>query len=313
MKEEINYSVVISVFNSSDTISVLANRIHKVFSEYTPPQSYEIIFVNDGSTNPETKKALEEVQKTNPNIHVIELTRNFGQQAATLCGIKHARGNFIITMDDDLQHNPEDIPSLIKMQHHDIVIGNFKESKHSLDRRIGSQIKNYFDWLLLDKPKHIKLSSFRLINRVIAENMLKIETPFPYIPALLLYISKDLVNADVGHQKRMSGKSGYSLGKQLRLISNLLINNSSLLLKLIAISGIMVSIMSFSFMIYFLVKKIFFGIPIIGWTSLMFTITCIGGVLLFSVGILGEYLIRIVKGVEKRPMYIIRHQSKYHS
>ena len=123
------FSIVIPVFNTVDTLPEIVKRVGKIFDEKIK-EPYEIIFVDDASDNPNTWKKLEEINKKNTRIKILQLTRNFGQQAATLCGIRESKGNFIITMDDDLQHPPENIPNLIDKKHHDIVIAQFLEKKH---------------------------------------------------------------------------------------------------------------------------------------------------------------------------------------
>ncbi|OGI04821.1 MAG: hypothetical protein A2Y25_04340 [Candidatus Melainabacteria bacterium GWF2_37_15] len=299
------YSIVIPVYNTSESLRELTARIKNVFSSVIK-KDFEIIFVDDASLNPDTWKTLNELTSSEPNVISIRLTQNFGQQAATLCGINIARGNLIITMDDDLQHQPEDIPLLLKEQHHDIVIACFKKKKHSLFKVITSNIKGWFDEKLIKKPKHIRLSSFRLINNVVAQGILQIKTVNPFIPALMFNISRDVVNVEATHQKRKEGKTGYSLIKMMMVFSNLIINNSSLLLKISGLIGIFISLISFCFAIFIIVKKLFFGIPIVGWASVMVSSLFIGGTILFSMGIIGEYLVRIIKNIENRPTYFIR-------
>lgn len=304
----IKYSIVVPVYNSSKSLSEITERINKLFLEQVKA-SYEIIFVNDASTNPETKKTLSFLKHKYSNISIITLSRNFGQHPATLCGIENANGDYIITIDDDLQHKPEDILLLIKEQDHDIVIGKFNNKNHPLIKKISSSLKSKFDNFILNKPKHLLFTSFRLMNKITAEEILKIQTPAPYIPSLLTYVTRDIVNVEVSHDKRVSGKSGYGLYKSLKLFSNLLFSNSSALLKLITLTGILVSLVSFSTMIYFLCKKIILGIPVQGWTSLIVITLGTGGLILFSIGILGEYFIRIISGIEKRPNYIVRSKE----
>lgn len=301
----ITYSVVICTFNSEETLLILHERIQKIFKENIKA-GYEILFIDDASQNPKTWDTLKKIQTIDPSVKIVRLTRNFGQQAATLCGLEIAKGEYIITMDDDLQHAPEDIPLLIQKQEHDIVVASFKNKQHGFFKKLNSSIKGKMDEWLIGKPANIRLSSFRMIRKDIAENMLRIYTPFPYIPALMLYVTRDIVNAEAQHGKRAAGSSGYSTVKLLKLFSNLLINNSSALLKFIGAFGITISMLSFLTMIYFVIKKLTYGIEITGWTSLMAAVLGIGGLLLFSVGILGEYLVRLIAGAEKRPAYIIR-------
>ncbi|RMH69101.1 MAG: glycosyltransferase [Gemmatimonadetes bacterium] len=302
------YSIVVPVYNTAQSLVELSDRVHAVF-EQLPAADYELIFIDDASPSPETWRVLTQLAQSNSHIRIIQLMRNFGQQAATLCGMARARGDYIITMDDDLQHYPEDIPKLIAQQHHDIVIIEFRKKYHSAFKRITSKLKGWFDHILIGKPKHIQLSSFRLIRRSVIDAMLTIHTPNPFIPALMFYVSKDIVGVPAEHGKRKEGKTGYTFGKLVRVFSNLIINNSAFLLKSIGYIGITISLFSFLLALYILIKKVVWGVAIAGWSSLMVTILFIGGLLLFAIGVIGEYLLRIISGVEHKPTYVIRQQQ----
>jgi glycosyltransferase involved in cell wall biosynthesis len=232
--------------------------------------------------------------------------RNFGQQSATLCGLHIASGDLIITMDDDFQHNPADIPKLITESSHDIVIAQFQHKKHSFFKRFTSSIKGWFDTLILGKPHGLQLSSFRLIRREVVQAMLSIKTSYPFLPALMFYVTKDVVNVSLEHHPRQRGTSGYSFIQLLKLFSNLLVNNSSLLLQFIGGVGILSSIISLAAALYFIIQKVVYHTPVAGWTSVIVATLFLGGINLLSIGIIGEYLLRIIKGVEKKPAYLIR-------
>jgi len=302
---KIKYSIVIPVYKSSASLHELEMRIDAVFSKI-PDSVYELIFVNDSPFSKTTVDALSVVVQKNPNVIVIELMKNFGQQPATLCGIEHASGNFIITMDDDLQHYPEDIPKLLHMSKHDVVIAKFKEKKHSLFQRVGSVIKGYFDHIILGKPKSLKLTPFRLIKANIAKLMFKRNTPYPFIPALLFEITDDILNVEIDHYPRHEGKSNHTFSKMIGVFSNLLINNSSFLLRMIGYLGLLISLITLVLTSILIVKKLFLGYVIVGWTSIMVLILFFGGVTLLTLGIIGEYLIRIIATTEDRPVYYTR-------
>lgn len=308
MNEKPIYSVVVPVFNSSNTLEELSLRVRAVFRE-TVGDPYELIFVDDGSANPRTWETLESLHGGDSNVKIIRLSRNFGQHAATLCGISEAGGEYIITMDDDLQHQPEDIPALIAGKQHDIVIGRFARKKHSLFKRLTSRIKAWFDYRLIGKPKTIQLTPFRLLRASVARGMLLIKTPYPFIPAMMFHISKDVVNVEASHGKRNEGKSGYSLLKLIRIFSNLMINNSSFLLRVVGFGGMGISFVSFCVGAYYVIRKLVFKIGTIGWTSTIAAILFMGGLILFTLGIIGEYLIRIVRTTEHKPTFFIKQKK----
>jgi dolichol-phosphate mannosyltransferase/undecaprenyl-phosphate 4-deoxy-4-formamido-L-arabinose transferase len=299
------YSVVIPVYNTTEVLITLSNKLHQVFEEMNESQ-YEIIFINDCSPNPYTKQYLSEACQQNDKVKVIHFSRNFGQQPATICGIEHAKGDYIITMDDDLQHDPQDIKLLVEQKHHDIVIAGLLDKKHGYFKQLGSRIKNHFDHLILGKPKNIKMSSFRLISRFIADNIEKVKSPNPFIPALLFMISLDVVNVPIKHHERAEGESGYNLKLMLKLFSNLMINNSSFLLNMLGKVGIFTAIGSAIYAVYLIINRLAVGISVEGWTSLMVVVLIMGGLMLFSVGVIGEYLIRVIQSSEQKPSYIVK-------
>jgi glycosyltransferase involved in cell wall biosynthesis len=237
MTESKLYSVVVPVYGSSGSLPQIATGVKAVFQEL-PGKDYELIFVNDCSPNRDTAPTLQRIFEDDPHVTIITLSKNFGQQAATLCGIHQANGDFIITMDDDLQHRPEHIPLLMKYETHDAVIASFSHKKHSMSRRLASKLKGWFDHMIIKKPRHIELTAFRLINSSIAQGLREAQTPFPFIPAILFGITSDIVNVTVEHYDRLDGESQYTFWKMVRLFSNLLINNSYLLLRVLGIIGI---------------------------------------------------------------------------
>ncbi len=301
-------SVVIPVYNST-VLEELATRIDAVFAGL-PDTDYELIFVDDASPDPRVWPTLEELTRRFDPVRAIQLTRNFGQQPATLCGLAEARGDFVITMDDDLQHAPEDIPKLLALTDWDIVIGQFDRRRHNLFRRLTSRAKGYFDRIILGKPKGIQMSAFRMLSRTVVDGVLSIRTPHPFLPALMFHVSQNVTGARVGHSSRREGRSGYTLWKLIRVFSNLMINNSSLVLRLVGNLGILFAGISFLMAILVIYRKLVHGVSAQGWTSLLATQLLLGGLLLFSVGIVGEYLIRIIESSESKPTYFVRRRVK---
>lgn len=300
-------SVVIPVYNTVKTLPEIARRVDAVFGQ-RPADDYELIFVDDCSPNPETWPALERVADEYPRVRIIQLTRNYGQQGATLCGNAESRGDVVLTMDDDLQHHPEEIPLFLEEAGHDIVIGQFRRKRHNVFKRFTSWLKGWFDYTLIGKPKHLQSTSFRMYSRTVARGLMEFRTPNPFLPALLFQISKDIVGVDVEHAPREDGNSGYSLGKMIRLFSNLIINNSSFLLRIFAYLGIFLAAGSLVMFCYVLYLKLFRDVPIQGWSSLMATILLLGGTIMLIMGIMGEYLLRVIQSSEGNPAYFVRRR-----
>jgi dolichol-phosphate mannosyltransferase/undecaprenyl-phosphate 4-deoxy-4-formamido-L-arabinose transferase len=303
----VDVSIVIPVYNAPD-LDALMSRIEDAFRGRS--ETFEIICVDDASPGAETWPALQRIAREKPHVRALQLSRNFGQHAATICGMQQAAGNVVITMDDDLQHDPADIPLLLAAADHDIVIGQLQQKKHSFLRRTASRAKSYFDRIILGKPKHVQLSSFRLFSRTVVDGMLSVRTPHPFLPALMFHVSKDVVAVPVRHNGRSGGRSGYTVRKLFRLFSELVINNSSILLRFSAYLGLTFSCLAFVLAIFTIYRKLTHGVALQGWTSLFAALMLIGGLLLFSVGVVGEYLIRIIESSEGRPMYYVRRRTE---
>lgn len=301
------FSVVVPCFDTAESLERLAERVRRVFTE-TLEASYELVFVDDGSSNPRTWPTLEALAKRDPQVRLLRLSRNFGQHAATLCGLEAARGSHVLTLDDDLQHRPEDIPALVEAREHDIVVARFRSKRHSLFKRLTSRAKGWLDRVLIGKPKGVHLSSFRLLRRTVVDGMLAAYTPYPFIPALMLAVSRDVVNVAAVHGRREEGETTYTVRRMLALTTNLLINNSAILLTLVGHVGVLVSLASFGYAGLVVAQKLLYDTQVSGWSSLMVTTLFIGGLLLFAVGVIGEYLIRIIAAVERKPMYWVRER-----
>ena len=300
-------SVVVPVYNSTVT-PIIANRVAAVFAGRT--EQYELIFVDDFSSDARVWPLLSELSRQDPCVRAIQLTRNFGQHAATVCGLREAKGDMVITLDDDLEHNPDEIPKFLAFAGRDAVLAQFTEKHHSLFNRAASRAKGFFDWLILGKPRNIRFSSYRMLSRVVVDGILSIRTSHPFIPALILHVTKDLVGVDIAHQPRKAGRSNYSLIKRLRLFSDLMIHNSSLMLRLVGQVGVLLALVSFVVAGSVIYRKLVYGRAIQGWTSLMAAELLIGGLLLFGLGVIGEYLIRIIESSDARPTYFVRQRSE---
>lgn len=308
---KVTYSVVVPVYNSTQSLVELVERLDKVFKNIVQ-DTYEVILVDDASPNPRTWLVMEHLAEHYNEVHIVQLMRNFGKHGAVICGFEQARGDYIFTLDDDLQHIPEDIPKFIEKRGHDVVIGAFSNKHHSFFKILVSRIKGWFDQKLLGKPAYIQTGPFKLYKVEVVKAMLKIKTPYPFISALMFYATQDIVMLDLEHGSRKFGRSGFTLKKMLKTFSNLLINNSSFLLQVVSVMGVTISILSFLLGIYLVIKNLTTGIGVPGWTSLIVVILVTNGLILFAIGIVGEYLIRIISGVENRPPYIIRKQYHKH-
>lgn len=303
------YSIVIPVYNSENSIMELSERIEKVF--LTINKSYEVIFVNDCSPD-HAHNVIKLICDMNSNIKYISLRKNFGQHNAQMAGFRHVSGDYVITMDDDLQNPPEEIPKLIKAikeSNKDIIFARFEEKKHSGYRRLGSKFVNWLNKKVVGKPDGLVLSNFRIIKREIIDELVKTVSPTPYVPGLLLMITNDCGNVLTDHKEREYGKSNYTMRRILKLVFSLLFNFSDFPLKLAVRSGLIISLLGFLFSGSLILKNIFFQVEVQGWTSTMFIISIFSSLNLLILAVVGQYFIRSFDIINKKPTYLIKEKK----
>lgn len=314
MEENIKYSVVIPVYNSEKSLCELYYRIKNIFINVIK-ENFEIIFVDDSSKDNSFKIIKELIEKDSDHVKAIQLAKNYGQHNALLCGFKYVSGEYVITLDDDLQHPPEEITKLIErmesnLEEIDVVIGCYASKKHSLVRNIGSQLIIRISEYIFKTKKDLKLTSFRLIKRFVVEVMVNdIKVSYPRIGYLILEVSNKIENVTVEHLERKYGKSGYSFSKLVRTFFNNIINNSILPLILVRNIGIGSFAISIVLGVYYLVRYFSVGISIQGWTTIILLILLFSGLILFAIGIIGVYLMQILNEAKKLPNYVIRKKE----
>ena len=301
------YSIVIPIYNSESTLNILCNQIIHVFEDISP--DYEIILIDDCSRD-NSWKILKELHAKNSKIKIIHLQKNFGQHNAVLCGLNHAIGDYIITMDDDLQHPPDEIPKLVsKIQKgFSVVYGKYNIKYHSRLENFFSNRFQIFIHYILDIPNTIFISSFAIFSSDVVKNMTQIKSSYIFLPALVRNSvpANKIANIEVNHNSRKMGKSNYDIRKYLSLSLNLLINYSVLPLLFVGFFGVIVSFFSFCYGIYILSRYLIDPTnSLMGWNSIMVTLTFLGGMILLSIAIIGEYLRRILTEVSYGQQYVI--------
>jgi len=298
------YSIIVPVYNSEETLGELFRRTKDVMNGLG--SSFEMIFIDDSSQD-KSWEVLESLKKNNPGeITAIRLSKNFGQHNAVFCGIEHAHGSLMITIDDDLQIPPEEILKLIsvyKEKDADLVYGFFGKKKHSLLRNFGSYFIKKSSHILMNSPG--EGSSFRLITSDLARNILKHNQHFMYIDELLLWYTGNIAFIDVDHQKRSSHRSGYSNWKLMKLSANIVIYYTAVPLRIMTYGGFILSVLSFILGVRFIISKIVHDVPL-GYTSLIVAILFSTSIIMLCLGLIGEYLTRIYQVQNKKPPYSIR-------
>jgi undecaprenyl-phosphate 4-deoxy-4-formamido-L-arabinose transferase len=248
------------------------------------------------------------LEAANPDlVTAVKLHRNYGQHNATICGFGFARGEIILTIDDDLQHPPEEIPKLIEKYEEngaDIVYVIFRKKQHSKVRNMGSRSAKATSKILLEGTG--KGSSFRLIKKEIVEKLLEHIVHFVFIDQLLLWHTNDLDFVEVEHHKRKVKKSGYSTRKLYNLVKDLTYFYTNIPLRLMVWGGLLMSLVFFLLGLRFILQKWLFDVTVPGYTSTIVVILFSTGIIVFSLGVIGGYLSRIYMVQNKKPPFTIK-------
>ena len=300
-------SIIIPVFNSENTIEILVNNIVQTLGEH---YKFEIILINDASkdsSEEKCKKLLDEYS----SIVLYSLSKNVGEHNSVMAGLNKCTGDYAIIMDDDLQHSVDSLLELIKFgikekNNFDVVYTYYDKMKYNFFRNLGRKFNNFIANLLLDKPKFLYISSFKLINRFLITEIVKYKSPFTYIDGIILGITSRIGRIKVEHSQRAYGKSGYTLKKLLQVWSSMFTGFSVVPLRLSLILGSMLSILGFIFALLTFIERIIDNTVPSGYATLIIVVTIFSGAILIALGLLGEYVGRIFVSLNKKPQFIIR-------
>jgi len=298
------FSVVIPVYRSEGTINQTVERLVKFF--VSRKMLFEVILVNDGSPD-ESWKIIKKLAGKYSEVTAINLLKNYGQHSANMCGFRESKGDFVITMDDDLQNPPEEISKLIDFasQGYDLVIGEFEVKQHTLIRRIGSRFIGWLNRKIFKVNEALVLSNFRIIRRDVIDRVCMDSSFSPYIPGLVLKYSTKRTNVNVKHMPRLVGSSNYTLRKILHLVANILFNHSTIPLRLSAAIGFLTAGFGVFLSLYILLSALLSGSNAPGWASITILISFFSGILIFLISVIGEYIIRILREITSIKCYEI--------
>jgi undecaprenyl-phosphate 4-deoxy-4-formamido-L-arabinose transferase len=303
--ERVHLSVVIPVYNSAATLPALVERLVSALEHLN--RSFEIVFVDDGSADTSFAVLMALRERYPRHIIAIQLMRNFGQHNALMCGLRHARGSYLITMDDDLQNPPEEIPKLVEKIEHDrldLVYASYDSKQHNRWRNSGSNTILFFYRTVFGST--ISPTSFRIMRRELAESIFSYNLNFTYLDGLLAWNTQRIATVTTKHEPRRSGRSGYSIAKLLMLALNLFTNFSLLPLQLVSAVGLMAASVGIATGLYFLAQYFLSHISVPGYASTIIAILVLGGIQLLAIGIMGEYLGRVHLNINRKPQYTER-------
>ena len=305
--QDYRYSIIVPCYCSGDWLDQLVQRV--VGTMDSLGDSYEIILVNDASPD-STWGSISELANENETVRGIDLMFNTGQFRTIICGLQHARGDYIILLDDDFQNPPEEIPKLIEKMRTcpelDCVMGEYAKKQHSLIRNLGSDLYRIIIAKLYRMPTSTKLTSFVIMKQQLAEAMCMHGTVSPVIGALIYRTTNRVANTPVVHHERVAGESGYSFLSLIRIVLDNVFSASVLPLRLLTFFGSLSVMGGFVLASYYVIRYLSGGIGAPGFMTQVILIIFFGGMSLFSIGLLGEYLIRIIDEVRRPPRYVVR-------
>ena len=301
-------SLVIPMYYEEQVVEECYNRLTKVLKEIQDYE-YEIIFINDGSKD-NTLDILERIAKVDNNVKVISFSRNFGHQAAVTAGLKYVTGDVIVIMDADLQDPPELIPDMLKEweKGYEVIYGKRKSRKGESVFKLLTA-KAFYSTLnkLSDVEIPKDTGDFRMVDRKVVDVVNSLPEHNKFLRGLFSWVGFEQLAYEYDRKERFAGKTKYPFGKMLKLALDGILSFSTKPLKIVGGLGILSVIISFVILIYSLLSYIFKWNSLTpGWTSIMCTITFLGGIILISVWMIGEYIGRIYDEVKNRPQYIVK-------
>ncbi len=303
----ITLSIVIPVYNSETTIGHLCSTLIDL---YAKKYRLDIVLVNDGSSDSSDAVCRSLVAAQPDRVTYIRLARNFGEHNAVMAGLHHACGDYCVIMDDDFQNPPGEVEKLVAEieKGYDVVYASYAVKKDSLFRNLGSMLHNKMATFVLRKPPDLYLSSFKVMNRFLAKEVVKYTGPDPYLDAIILRTTQNIGTVRLEHRRRAASESGYTLRKLITLWGNMVVSFSLVPLRVIGVVGLGVT--GFG-LVYGAVKALDQAGPPMGLTNyetLMSANLVFRGLVLLATSIVGEYVGRIYQSLNRDPQFVVRER-----
>ncbi len=306
------FSVVIPIYNEEENIPELHRRLTTVLEKLCDDEgysvdSYEIIMVDDGSTD-RSWQLIKELHEKDARIKGMSFSRNFGHHIAISAGLDYAKGKSVILMDGDLQDPPEEIPKLYEKfkEGYDVVYG-IREHRHD---PLSKKITSYLFWWVIRKFSGVDIpqgqTMLRIMSRRLIEVIKEMGEHARFIHGMMAWAGFRVVTLQIKHAPRLKGKTKYNTPKMFKLAFHAVTSFSTVPLRLATYIGFICSFISLIVGLYYIYQKIFYGIPVLGYASIIVSIFFVGGIQLLILGIFGEYLGRTYQEVQRRPLYILK-------
>jgi len=309
MNNDQKLSIVIPVYNAANTIGELVDKL----IDNLGLDNSQIVLVNDGSKDNSHQVCLSLVSKYPQNLTYVNLARNFGEHNAVIAGLNYAQGDYTVIMDDDFQNPPEEVSKLVDEavnKQYDIVYTYYDKKQDSWLRNLGSKFNDWGANFMLQKPKGLYLSSFKVFNKLIVQEVVNYKGPYPYIDGLALRCTTNIGKIKVRHDKREKGRSGYTFKKLIRLWLNMFVNFSIVPLRFSFFLGLIFSCLGLMLSIFIVIDKLLNPEIPLGWPSLIIAVMVFSGVQLLILGLLGEYIGHLLLSNNRKPQFVVRNVFK---
>lgn len=303
MDNAIEISIVVPVYNGAQMVEQLCARLIPVCSSFG---RFEIILVDDGSRD-NSCEVIRRLQQDIAQLCLVELSRNFGQHNATLAGLAHARGKIVITLDQDLQHPPEMIGMLIaKLEEgFDVVYGLPEVRPHSILRNISSDFSKWLSSKILSTSLKGNFSSFRVLRHWVVAEVIKFNAAYSYLDGFISWTTANIGGVVVPNPKS-DFESRYTFARLVNHGLNLMVNFSIRPLQFASLVGIISALLGLCAALYVVISKLFFNVSVQGWASLMVVLLVVGGLQIAFLGLIGEYVGRILMNSNQAPNFVVR-------
>lgn len=304
-------SVVIPCYNSAGMIEVVVEGVLKTIVTRSKQFNYEVILINDGSKDA-TWEVISNLARENEYIKAINFSKNYGQHSALMAGYRHVTGDIILGLDDDGEHNPEEMFKLIDklLEGYDYVCADYQVNQSQF-RSMGTRINNTMATMLIDKPKNIDFTSYYVMRRFVIDEIIKYQQPYPYVGGLLLRTTRNIAAVPLVRQKRISGKSGYNLKKMISLWFNGFTAFSVKPLRVATGLGFASAACGFILILVMIFQKLLKKDIVLGYTSTMACMIFFSGMIMILLGIIGEYIGRIYISINNAPQYVVKEIVEY--
>ncbi len=300
----VEVSVVIPVYNSEMSLKELLRQLSEALRDWR----HEVILVDDQSTD-NSWGVIEQSCALDEALIGIRLRKNAGQDNAILCGLREAHGRFVVIMDDDLQHAPQEIQTLYaqcERRKLDVCYAQFPILRHNWWKIAGSWLNGKIAEIVIAKPRHLYLSPFKIMRQEIVQEVIKYTGAFPYVDGLILTVTHNVGQTEVPHHDRLEGKSTYSVTKSILVFMRVATGFSIWPLRFSTGTGMLCSVGAFCLAIFYLAQYMLTGHRVEGWLTLVILLLFLNGLLLFSIGLAGEYLGRLYLNSNGKPQATIQ-------